>query len=291
MGEGRRRSRPRLVGEQRGCKRCASRAAAGPAGAVLQQAPPRLLSFPGSRLQHTKDLIQQTFGRIPPSLNQPSPAAASVNAELLADAAAAAAASANGSSNGNGAAQAQAAPEATVLSSESLSEGEGAPPSGGASASGAPNGAILGTLARQRGMVRPPGPPGAAPLLPSACGADTTASPCCLPLLLPWSGSDPAPAHPAHPAPVLPADPAAGGAPVGLHLAAGARRPSRRPRVHLPPPPPAALPALHLLQAAGAAHRHAGGPTVSCVGGWVGMAARELGGSLRGERGGSLLVL
>ncbi|EFN58791.1 hypothetical protein CHLNCDRAFT_56893 [Chlorella variabilis] len=104
-------------------------------------------------VEHTKDLIQQTFGRIPPSLNQPSPAAASVNAELLADAAAAAAASANGSSNGNGAAAAQAAPEATVLSSESLSEGEGAPPSGGASASGAPNGAILGTLARQRGMV------------------------------------------------------------------------------------------------------------------------------------------
>jgi hypothetical protein len=55
---------------------------------------------------------------------------------------------------------------------------------------------------------------------------------------------------------------AACGASVGLLLATRARRAALRPCLHLPPPPPPALPALHLLQAAGAAHLHAGRPEV-----------------------------
>lgn len=104
--------------------------------------------------QHTKELIKQTFGRIPPSLNQPSPAAAAVNAELLAGAGAATAEDAaptgsNGSSNGSSA--------GAVPAMEAVVGTAGAADAAAASGAGpTPNGAILQSLPRPRGMVRPP---------------------------------------------------------------------------------------------------------------------------------------
>ncbi|KAL4457809.1 hypothetical protein ABPG75_012674 [Micractinium tetrahymenae] len=106
-------------------------------------------------VQHTKELIKQTFGRIPPSLNQPSPAAATVNAELLAGAGATTAVdvapgSSNGSSNGSsaGAVPAMEAVVGTAEAADATSASPGGRPS--------PNGAILESLPRPRGMVRPP---------------------------------------------------------------------------------------------------------------------------------------
>ena len=81
-------------------------------------------------------MIQQTFGRIPRSLSQPSPAAAAVNAELLAGAGTAAAA--NGSSNG--------------VAAEANGSGAGGPVAG----VGTPSGAILESTTRPRGLLRPP---------------------------------------------------------------------------------------------------------------------------------------
>ena len=82
---------------------------------------------------------------MPPSLNQPSPAAAAVNAELLAGAAAnggaagsnGSSSSSNGSNGSNGAAAAAAAEAAST------------------SGSGPPTGAILDAPS-MRGLVRPP---------------------------------------------------------------------------------------------------------------------------------------
>ena len=95
-------------------------------------------------MQHTKELIQQTFGRVPRSDNQPSPAAGAWNAQLLArmgGAAAAAGAGAPSSSSSNGAPAAAAA------------EAEDAEGAASTSGSGMASGALLDNLPKQKGMV------------------------------------------------------------------------------------------------------------------------------------------
>lgn len=111
-------------------------------------------------LQHAESIVKATFGRIPRSLHQPSPAAAAVNAEIVAGAAASAAA--RSSSNGSSGAAAASAPGSAALdSTASVSDSELAPATPGTSSngsgSGIANGALLDTFPRQRGLAGSPG--------------------------------------------------------------------------------------------------------------------------------------
>jgi hypothetical protein len=121
------------------------------------QVPPSELLLPklirlGHPPQHTKELIQQTFGRIPRSLNQPAPAAAALDAGILVDAVATPVSS-NGSSDSNGATAANgAAASAADASSSSISSSSGSSNGAAVGRDDPTSGAILDSQQRPRGF-------------------------------------------------------------------------------------------------------------------------------------------
>ena len=104
-------------------------------------------------VQHTKELIQQTFGRVPRSDNQPSPAAGAWNAQLLAGAAGGSTAAAGAGAPSSSSSSSNGAPAATAAAEAEMEDAEAAEAAASTSGSGMASGAILDNLPKQKGMV------------------------------------------------------------------------------------------------------------------------------------------